>query len=82
MVIFDTEATCESDGVVVIGATVTDGIGPDTRFTLRITRPYAERVWQIPYSRERVAAQIWVHIDEFQDLVARELAEGKTELIL
>lgn len=82
MIVFDTEASIESDDAIVMGATVTDWMGLDLRFRLRITRQHAERRWQIPFTRERITAHIWVHLDEFESVVARELANHKTELVL
>ncbi|WP_291174382.1 hypothetical protein, partial [Hyphomicrobium sp.] len=81
-VIFDTEASIQSDDAIVMGATVTDSMGPDLRFRLCITRHHAERRWRIPFSRERIAAHIWMHFEEFESVVTRELGNGKTELVL
>lgn len=82
MVVFDTETTFDSDGAAVIWARVIDGSGCDTRFRLCITRGYAERAWRIRYSRAEVTTQIWVRIDDLRERVAREIANGKAELVL
>lgn len=82
MVIFDTEIAFENDGTAVIGASGIDGSGIDARFALRITREYAEQTWRIRYSEVGVTTKFWVHMDEFRELVSRELARGRTELVL
>lgn len=82
MVIFDRAVAFEADGTAVIVAWLIEGAGLRKRFVLRVTPQYVEQAWRIRYSEVGVATKIWVHIDEFRELVTRELADGKTELIL
>lgn len=80
MVVFDREVTCERDETAVVMAWLIEGAGTHTRFALRITPQYAEAAWRIRYSQVGVATKIWLHIDEFRELVARENANGRTDL--
>lgn len=82
MVVFDREVIFEPDGTAAIVAWGIEGPGPHRRFVLRITPQYAEQTWRIRYSQVGVATKIWLHIDAFRELVAGELANGRTELIL
>lgn len=82
MVVFDREVTFDADGTATIAAWLIESVGLHRRFVLRVTRQYAEEAWRIRYSEVGVATKIWVHIDEFRDLVRHELRNGKTELVL
>lgn len=82
MVVFDREVTFDADGTATVAAWLIESVGLRRRFALRVTRQYAEEAWRIRYSEVGVATKIWLHIDEFRELVARENANGRTELVL
>lgn len=82
VILFDTDIAFESDGTAVVWASLIEGGGSETRFALCITRAYAERTWRIRYSEAGVTTKIWVHIEQLRELVARELADGKTGSVL
>lgn len=63
-------------------ATVINGDGAHKPFEMRITRPYAERTWRVRFREAEIRTQIWMHINEFRDLVAGTSAAGRRSLVL